>query len=63
MARGCLMCSYPASTIEMPSEVIDFQFELANFLALPDAVGSDLPPLRGHPQYITASLTGVLRSC
>ena len=48
----------------MPNEVFengDFQFELANFLSLPDTVDSDLPHPPAHPQYLTALLTGIMR--
>ena len=39
----------------------DFQFELANFLSLPDTVDSGLPRPPAHPQYLMALLTGIMR--
>ncbi|KAH0835817.1 hypothetical protein J3R83DRAFT_9676 [Lanmaoa asiatica] len=66
IAAGCLICSYPGSAVEIPNEVFDdgdFQFELANFLTHPNAVDSDIPPPPpARAQYITALLTGILRS-
>ena len=54
------------TTIRVPSQVFDdrhFQTELANFLSLPGKVDSDHPNVPvDHPDYITALLTGILRS-
>ena len=61
---GSLICSYPWSAVETPNKVFedgDFQFELANFLSLPDILDSGLPLPPAHPQYLTALLTGIMR--
>ena len=61
---GSLICSYPWSAVEMLNEVFengDFQFELANFLSLPNTLDSDLPRPPAHPQYLTALLMGIIR--
>ena len=63
---GRLICSYAGKAIGIPSTVFDdahFQTELANFLSLPGKVDSDPPNVpASHPEYITALLTGILRS-
>ncbi|KAF8430980.1 hypothetical protein L210DRAFT_625817 [Boletus edulis BED1] len=60
---GPLVCSYPESVVEMPNEVlhdVDFQFRLANFLSLPNAVDSDSPG--NDLQYMDAFLHDILRN-
>ena len=63
---GRLIYSYGGTVIGIPNTVFDdvhFQTELANFLSLPGKVDSDPPDVpAGHPEYITALLTGILRS-
>ena len=63
---GRLVYSYGGTVIGIPNAVFDdvhFQTELANFLSLPGKVDSDPPNVpAGHPEYITALLTGMLRS-
>ena len=63
---GRLVYSYGGTVVGIPNTVFDdvhFQTELANFLSLPGKVDSDPPNVpAGHPEYITALLTGILRS-
>ena len=63
---GRLIYSYGGTVIGIPNAVFDgvhFQTELANFLSLPGKVDWDPPNVpAGHPEYITALLTGILRS-
>ena len=57
------MCTYPASAVEVPNAVFDdpdFRTELSNFLTCPDKV--DWIPSPPPSQYITALLTGILRT-
>ena len=60
------MCSYPALAVEVPNAVFDdpdFRTELSNFLTCPNKV--DWNPSYPSPprsQYITALLTGILRT-
>ena len=63
---GRLIYSYGGTVIGIPNTVFDdvhFQTELANFFSLPGKVDSDPPNVpAGHAEYITALLTGILRS-
>ena len=61
---GSLVCSYPWSAVEIPNKVFedgDFQFELANFLSLPETVNSGFPGPLAHQRYLTALLTGIMQ--
>ena len=65
-SEGPLICSYPASVVELPNGVFDdedFRLELANFLSSAGVIDSDPPlPPPMHPEYVSALLGGVLRS-
>ena len=65
-SEGPLICSYPASVVELPNEVFDdedFRLELANFLSSAGVIDSDPPlPPPTHPEYVSAMLSSVLRS-